>query len=163
MKSKVFFLVATFLVLANCGPGHLRVSVTKTLPLKFTFDGPGRWSECCSTFFEFVVMERSADEPHPWDSPGNIDDNPHLMWRVVPPDGHVVIPDAPEIAYGIVPRGWTQTHPRTGSPPVLLEGLSYAAGQPHLSPEGLVFFTVQGGKIVVATESAQHGIGPERR
>ena len=93
-------------------------------------------------------MEQTPDDPNPWDSHSNVVDSPHLIWRVVPDKGYVEIRDAPEIIYGQVPKGWTQTHPKTGGPPELLEGRSYVAGQPHLSPEGTLLFKVQSGKAV---------------
>ena len=146
-SSFVLFLV----ILSGCfRPGHLRVTMTNESPPKFMFDGPGRWSECCSTFFEFAVMEQTPDDPNPWDSHSNIDESPHLVWRVVPPNGYVNIPEAPDIRYGEVPRGWTQTHPKSGGAPVLLEGKRYVAGQPHLSPEGTLLFMIQNGKPVIA-------------
>jgi hypothetical protein len=150
MKKLLTSFAVVMLVSSSCfGPGHLRVSMTDDLPPKFMFEGPGRWSHCCSTFFEFAVMEQTLDDPKPWDSHSNIDDNPHLLWRVIPPGGYVNIPDAPVITYGEVPNGWTQTHPVSGRPRSLLEGGSYTAGQPHLSSEGTLLFRVQNGKAVV--------------
>jgi hypothetical protein len=145
-------IVLTFAILfgSSCfGPGHLRVSMKDDLPPRFMFDGPGRWSHCCSTFFEFAVMERTTDDPNPWDSHSNIDESPNLIWRIVPAQGYVEIREAPQISYGQVPNGWTQTHPKVGRPPELLEGRSYVAGQPHLSPEGTLLFKVINGKAVI--------------
>lgn len=149
MRKLLIVLALPILFGSSCfGPGHLRVSMTEDIPPRFMFEGPGRWAHCCSTFFEFAVMEQTADDPNPWDSHSNIVDSPHLIWRVVPPHGYVEIADAPEITYGEVPNGWTQTHPVSGEPPALLEGRRYVAGQPHLSSEGTLLFKVQDGKAV---------------
>jgi hypothetical protein len=149
MRKLNILLILAILMASSCfGPGHLRVSMKEDLPLRFMFDGPGRWSHCCSTFFEFAGMEQTPDDPNPWDSHSNVVDSPHLIWRVVPDKGYVEIRDAPEIIYGQVPKGWTQTHPKAGGPPELLEGRSYVAGQPHLSPEGTLLFKVQSRKAV---------------
>lgn len=161
MNRLAFLSVLMLFTLSSCGPGQLRVSMTDGLPPRFTFEGPGRWAECCNTFFEFAVMERTQDDPNPWDSHANITDNPHLIWRVVPPEGSVLITDAPAITYGVVPKGWTQTHPQVGSPPALIEGRTYVAGQPHKSSEGTLLFLVQGGKAVVAKKPTHQALAAD--
>ena len=72
-----------------------------------------------------------------------------VMWKIQPAPGRVV-DNLPEITYGVVPPGFTQTEPANGSPPPLLEGKTYEIGGPTVgAPGGWTKFTIKDGKTVV--------------
>jgi hypothetical protein len=78
------------------------------------------------------------------------------LWKIRP-NGNNKISKLPNITYGIVPDGFTQVIPASGTPPPLVEGKVYDFGGPADNANGgSIWFTIQGGKSV---EVAQRGDG----
>jgi len=64
------------------------------------------------------------------------------------------ISNLPEITYGVVPPGFTQTTPNSGPPPPLLEGKLYKVGGPaDFADGGSLRIKIQEGKTVVVFSS----------
>lgn len=59
------------------------------------------------------------------------------------------ISDLSPIVYGIVPKGFSQTIPASGPPPILTEGHTYEVGGPADDANGAsIWFTIKEGKSV---------------
>jgi len=56
------------------------------------------------------------------------DEGPAIIWKLVPPSSPPQLNSLPAITYGTVPPQLIQTEPKTGRPPVLMEGKIYSIG-----------------------------------
>ena len=126
--------LAFVFLLAAC-ERHMTLTVTKdSNPPSFKFSGSGE-------LIFLVLFERTADKPSSVDDP--------VMWKIRPAEDTRVY-KLPEITYGVVPAGFTQIEPASGSPPPLLEGKTYEFGGPNYNaPGGWTRFTIKNGKAVV--------------
>jgi hypothetical protein len=89
----------------------------------------------------FTVFEVPRDRPPSINDP--------KLWEIRP-NGENRISALPEITYGVVPPGFHQTIPTTGSPPPLVEGRLYQAGGPAAEANGgSIRFTFSEGKVLV--------------
>src|SRR5262249_31904291 len=90
----------------------MTIAVTKdSNPPSFNLSGRGEL--VFFTVFEVVPGKTpSVDDP--------------VMWKIEP-TGEGPIYKLPEITYGVVPPGFTQTVPASGTPPPLAEGKFYGA------------------------------------
>jgi hypothetical protein len=113
----------------------MTIAVTRdSNPPTFRLSGSGR-------LFFFTVYEASRDRP------SSIDDA--VLWKIQPTQKDL-ISKLPEITYGVVPPGFAQTEPKTGTPPPLVEGKLYEAGGPALEANGGgIRFTIKDGKVIV--------------
>jgi hypothetical protein len=106
----------------------------KTNPPSFKLDGSGR-------LFFFSVSEVSPGKP------SSADDPP--IWEIRP-TSEDRISSLPEITYGVVPPGFTQTVPKTATPAPLVEGELYEAGGPGLEANGgAIRFIIKDGNAVM--------------
>lgn len=113
--------------------------VNQSNPPSFKLSGSGRL-----VFFSVFKVPR--------DRPSSIDDP--KMWEIRPVDENL-ISKLPNITYGVVPPGFQQTIPETGTPPLLVEGTLYEAGGPAFDANGgSIRFVIKGGKA--ATVSSEH-------
>ena len=118
----------------------MRIAVTNdSNPPSFKLSGSGR-------LFFFSVSEVS---------PGKSSSiNDAAMWEIRPM-AEDRISKLPEITYGVVPPGFNQTAPKTGTPPPLIEGKFYEAGGPGLDANGgSIRFVIKGGKATLV--SSEH-------
>ena len=103
-------------------------------PPIFKLSGSGR-------LIFFKVSEAQRGQPSPTDHPA--------MWEIRPTEENL-ISQLPEITYGVVPPGFTQLVPNTGTPPPLVEGKLYQAGGPAFNANGgSIRFVIKDGKAVV--------------
>jgi hypothetical protein len=73
------------------------------------------------------------------------------IWKISPPKG-IWAADVPLITYADVPARWSQSIPRTGRPPALMEGRVYEARSfINTGPRGSSFFSIRDGKTVNVT------------
>ncbi len=81
------------------------------------------------------------------------------IWEIRPDSRSATtrrIDQLPAIVYGVVPEGFAQSRPETGSPPALIDGKVYEAGGPANNANGgFVWFTVRNGKSVKVPEPQQ--------
>ena len=111
--------------------------VNQSNPPSFTLSGSGR-------LVFFSVFEVPRDRPLSIDDP--------KMWEIRPVDENL-ISKLPHITYGVVPPGFQQTIPKTGTPPLLVEGTLYEAGGPAFDANGgAIRFTIKDGKIVIVSD-----------
>lgn len=112
--------------------------VNQSNPPSFKLSGSGR-------LIFFSVFEVPRDRPTTIDDP--------KIWEIRPVDENR-ISNLPNIAYGVVPPGFQQTIPETGTPPPLVEGKLYEAGGPAFDANGgSIRFTIKDGKIVIVSDS----------
>jgi len=73
-----------------------------------------------------------------------------IIWQIEPPTGPArEIENLPPITYGVVPRGFSQIVPATGTPPPLENSKTYEAGGPTVMvPKGLLRFTIRDRKAI---------------
>ena len=139
--SKIVVVAAfAYLCAAVACERDMRIALTNdSNPPSFKLSGSGR-------LFFFSVSEVSPGKP------SSINDA--AMWEVRP-TAEDRISKLTEITYGVVPPGFSQTAPKIGTPPPLLEGKFYEAGGPGLEANGgSIRFTIKGGKAVVV--SSEH-------
>ena len=111
--------------------------VNQSNPPSFKLSGSGR-------LVFFSVFEVPRDRPLSIDDP--------TMWEIRPVDENL-ISKLPNITYGVVPPGFQQTIPKTGTPPLLVEGTLYEAGGPAFDANGgSIRFTIKDGKIVIVSD-----------
>jgi hypothetical protein len=79
-----------------------------------------------------------------------------VIWKIRP-EGENTISQLPSIAYGIVPNGFIQVTPASGTPSPLIEGKVYEFGGPASNANGgSIWFTIQGGKSVRVPNPYDH-------
>lgn len=118
----------------------MRIAVTNdSNPPSFKLSGSGR-------LFFFSVSEVSPEKPSSINDPA--------LWEIRP-TAEDRISKLPEITYGVVPPGFNQTAPKSGTPAPLVEGKFYEAGGPGLEANGgSIRFTIKDGKAVLV--SSEH-------
>ena len=83
------------------------------------------------------------------DAPG---DAAFIVWEIVPTAGRLngkAVEDIQSIIYGRIPEGYTQTYPRDGTAPVLLEDQNYMVFFQTVGANGARgSFTIHDGKTV---------------
>ena len=81
-----------------------------------------------------------------------------IIWQIEPPTGPArEIENLPPITYGVVPRGFSQIIPATGTPPPLENGKTYEAGGPAVMvPKGFLRFTIRDGKAIRVSVRSTH-------
>ncbi len=132
-KTLIFVAVCVVLFVACERPMTLNLSNDANPP---TLKLSGSGGLIFLVLFEVVPgKSSSADDP--------------VMWKIRPLREEVV-DGIPDITYGVVPTGFTQTEPASGLPPPLLEGKTYEFGGPTTNaPGGWTRFTIKDGKVVV--------------
>ena len=130
-------------LLCNLGLGAcerpMTIAVTKdTNPPSFKLSGSGR------------LVFLTVSEVIPGKTP-SVDDP--VMWKIEPAEERL-ISHLPEVTYGSVPPGFTQTAPAHGMPQPLLEGKIYEIGGPAYDADGgAIRFTIENGKAVVLSSA----------
>src|SRR5262245_25374290 len=140
-------LLLPALLIASC-ERDTRVSMDGKVPPTFAMTGSGE-------IVFFVVTEISpanqALAPAQRDSRKDA-----VLWQISPdnlPSNGRAINRLPRITYGVVPQGFAQKKPETGSPPALVEGKVYEAGGPAVNAHGgFLWFTIRDGKSVQIQE-----------
>lgn len=84
-------------------------------PPTFTFSGNGQISS-------IIVMDLTPSDV-------SIYDARRVLWEIVP-NGNKAPSEFPRITYGVLPAGFTQKEPTTGSPPPLQEEKPYQISAP---------------------------------
>ncbi|HXQ33356.1 MAG TPA: hypothetical protein VN843_04985 [Anaerolineales bacterium] len=122
--------------LAACERDMTVSVINQSNPPSFKLSGSGR-------LIFFSVFEVPRDRPSSIDDP--------KMWEIRPVDENLISKLA-NITYGIVPPGFQQTIPETGTPPLLVEGKLYEAGGPAFDANGgSIRFTIKDSKIVIVS------------
>jgi hypothetical protein len=130
----VIFLVAS---LTAC-ERSLKVTLDGQNPPTFRFDGSGDVQRV-------TICEITPDGKLPPYGSG--------FWVLVP-KGNVNASKSPPVTYGVVPDGFSQTVPSSGSPPKLEEGKIYAFGaETRKAHGGDVWFTIRNGKSVAVAKT----------
>jgi hypothetical protein len=119
-------------VLSGC-ERDMRIKIDGKNPPTFALSGSGN--------LVFLSLGEVQDnKPPPLGAPD--------LWKIRPNDNNK-ISQLPSITYGIVPNGFIQVVPASGTPPPLIEGKVYEFGGPADSANGgSIWFTIQGGKSV---------------
>lgn len=117
---------------------HLDLQEGK-MPPTFSFSGHSR-------AYEFEVLQLPITKPlsktNPFDFAGE------TIWKIAPAK-ELKIRDWPEVEYGKVPTGFSQTIPSYGPAPTLAEGKLYAARiTENKDSQTSVFFEIRHGKPV---------------
>jgi hypothetical protein len=132
-------VVLVLIMFAGC-ERDLSVNVEGANPPVFKLGGSGR-------LIFFYVLEVPADHSLSADSP--------KLWEIRPTVNNK-ISELPSITYGVVPSGFAQTVPSSGTPPALSEKKTYAAGGPAFEANGgSIWFVIENGKPVVVEKQRQ--------
>lgn len=120
------------------------VSIDGKVPPTFGLTGSGE-------LVFFTVAEISPDNQKL--APAQRDSRKDtLLWQIAPENlsaNERRINRLPTITYGVVPDGFVQKTPETGTPSPLVEGKVYEAGGPAANAHGgFVWFTIRDGKSV---------------
>ena len=134
---RIFFIALTLIVSAGFSKCERDMTISvrnDSNPPVFKLYGSGR-------LIFFKVSEPLRGQPSPIDHPA--------MWEIRPTDENL-ISKLPEITYGVVPPGFTQKVPNSGTPPPLVEGRLYEAGGPAFDANGgSIRFVIKDGRAVV--------------
>jgi hypothetical protein len=134
MWKTLMFVGICAIVFAACERAMTLKVSNDTNPPTFSLSGSGK-------LIFLVLFEVTPGKQSSVDDP--------VMWKIRPLREDVV-DEIPEITYGAVPPGFTQTVPAMGPPPPLLEGKTYEFGGPTTNaPGGRTRFTIKDGKAVV--------------
>lgn len=133
IATSIFFVAS----LMACERDMRIAVVNQSTPPSFKLSGSGRL-----VFFCVSKVQR--------DRRPSIDDP--KMWEIRPVDENL-ISKLPNITYGVVPPGFRQTIPETGTPPLLVDGALYEAGGPAFEANGgSIRFTIKDGEIVIVSD-----------
>lgn len=134
--SRIGFLVAllfsSFLIACE---RDLSIQVDNQNPPTFRLTGSGR-------LVFFVVFEVHPDRP-------SVPEDPAL-WEIKPIGEKIRTSELPPITYGLVPSGFVQTIPTSGTPQALKENQTYQAGGPADDANGgSIRFRIENGKTAM--------------
>ena len=119
----------------------MRIKIDGKTPPTFTLSGSGN--------LIFLVLGEVHDNKPPLLGAPDI-------WKIRP-EGENTISQLPSITYGIVPNGFIQVAPASGTPPPLIEGKVYEFGGPAYNANGgFIWLTIQGGKAVQVPNPYDH-------
>lgn len=128
----LFVILSLMTGLTGC-ERPLRVSLDGGNPPTFTFGGGGELQRV-------AIFEITPD--------GRLPPKGSAFW-VLFPKGVVKAGNSPKITYGIVPDGFYQKVPVSGTAPPLQEGKVYGFGaETRGAPGGDIWFTIRGGKSI---------------
>jgi hypothetical protein len=139
-RTLAFIAVVLLSIMSSGCERDLSVTVEGQNPPIFKLGGSGR-------LIFFYVLEVPANRSLSVDSP--------KLWEIRPTVNNK-ISDLPSITYGVVPAGFVQTVPSSGTPPALIEKKTYAAGGPAFEANGgSIWFVIENGKAVVVEKKRQ--------
>jgi hypothetical protein len=135
-NSKLAGLVLSLLILlATTGcERDMRIRIDGKNPPTFTLSGSGN-------IVFLYVMKVPANRLPTVEDP--------KLWEIHPTTKDR-ISDLPQITYGTIPNGFSQTTPSLGQPPGLIEGQTYEVGGPAYNANGgSIWFVIKDGKSVL--------------
>jgi hypothetical protein len=137
MIKRLVLVICLVGFLAGC-ERPLKVTLDGKNPPTFRFDGSGDLQR-------IAICEITPEGKLPPYGSG--------FW-VLFPRGNVNASKSPPVTYGVIPDGFYQTLPSSGSPPPLQEGKIYAFGaETREAPGGDVWFTIRNGKSVTVVKT----------
>lgn len=119
-------------VMSGC-ERDMTIQIDGQNPPTFELDGNGE-------LVFLLVTEVQPDNPRPSGNP--------RLWEIRPTEVKKIW-ELPSITYGVIPEGFRQVIPESGSPPPLVEGKTYSLGGPADNANGgSIWFTIRNGKSV---------------
>jgi hypothetical protein len=134
------FVVA--LSLAACdGSPDLDVDLKTTSPPSFSFSGLSRASN-----FKILDVPR-PQPPRPLSAINPFSHGGETIWQIASPL-KLKAAEWPQVSYGVVPDGFSQSVPSSGSPPKLAEDKLYVASFSDVDANTEVWFEIRNGRAV---------------